>query len=157
MRVLIVFIGPITVFNKTIFDIISKESNPPVYLHFMGWVYLWGAILHWTTAIFNGMYTTTYNLQIKLCQPQRATSSNTSLCSPATHLVSTYPGYISSMVSRSSPASLTQAIAKTECSCLSSFPCSCSSPLSCSNPSRRHYIFTVMSAAFVRTTGCRFR
>ncbi|KAF8967092.1 HCO3 transporter family-domain-containing protein [Flammula alnicola] len=45
--------GPITVFNKTIFDILSRESNPPNYLHFMGWVYLWGAILHWITAILN--------------------------------------------------------------------------------------------------------
>ncbi|KIM43231.1 hypothetical protein M413DRAFT_444039 [Hebeloma cylindrosporum] len=45
--------GPITVFNKTIFDIISREPNPPVYLHFMGWVYLWGAIFHWATALLN--------------------------------------------------------------------------------------------------------
>ncbi|KAJ7246395.1 HCO3 transporter family-domain-containing protein [Mycena rebaudengoi] len=45
--------GPITVFNKTIFDIIESQSNPPVYLHFVGWVYLWAAILHWLTALFN--------------------------------------------------------------------------------------------------------
>lgn len=46
-------IGPITVFNKTIFDMLSKESNPPNYLQFIGWVYFWGAILHWITAILN--------------------------------------------------------------------------------------------------------
>ncbi|KAF9485882.1 hypothetical protein BDN70DRAFT_870804 [Pholiota conissans] len=45
--------GPITVFNKTIFDIITKQDNPPNYLHFIGWVYLWGAIFHWITAVFN--------------------------------------------------------------------------------------------------------
>lgn len=45
--------GPITVFNKTIYDIIEGESNPPNYLHFIGWVYLWAAIIHWVTAILN--------------------------------------------------------------------------------------------------------
>ncbi|KAF8894307.1 bicarbonate transporter [Mucidula mucida] len=45
--------GPITVFNKTIYDIIEKQDNPPVYLHFVGWVYLWAAIIHWVTAILN--------------------------------------------------------------------------------------------------------
>ncbi|KAF8902338.1 HCO3 transporter family-domain-containing protein [Gymnopilus junonius] len=45
--------GPITVFNKTIFDILSRGSNPPAYLHFIGWVYLWAAILHWITACLN--------------------------------------------------------------------------------------------------------
>ncbi|KAF9026543.1 hypothetical protein BDZ89DRAFT_30936 [Hymenopellis radicata] len=45
--------GPITVFNKTIYDIIEKQDNPPVYLHFIGWVYLWAAIIHWVTAILN--------------------------------------------------------------------------------------------------------
>ncbi|KDR82622.1 hypothetical protein GALMADRAFT_58471, partial [Galerina marginata CBS 339.88] len=45
--------GPITVFNKTIFNILEKQSNPPMYLHFIGWVYLWAAILHWITAILN--------------------------------------------------------------------------------------------------------
>ncbi|KAF8073644.1 HCO3 transporter family-domain-containing protein [Lyophyllum atratum] len=45
--------GPITVFNKTIFDIIQREKNPPIYLHFIGWVYLWAAIIHWVTAILN--------------------------------------------------------------------------------------------------------
>ena len=45
--------GPITVLNKTIFDIIERQSNPPNYLQFVGWVYLWGAILHWITAALN--------------------------------------------------------------------------------------------------------
>lgn len=49
--------GPITVFNKTIYDIFVKNGSggPDFnYLHFIGWVYLWGAILHWITALFNG-------------------------------------------------------------------------------------------------------
>ncbi|KIY46913.1 hypothetical protein FISHEDRAFT_46372 [Fistulina hepatica ATCC 64428] len=45
--------GPITVFNKTIYDIIERQSDPPAYLHFIGWVYLWAAIIHWGTAILN--------------------------------------------------------------------------------------------------------
>ncbi|KAJ7505570.1 HCO3 transporter family-domain-containing protein [Mycena galericulata] len=45
--------GPITVFNKTIYNIVVNLDNPPVYLHFVGWVYLWAAILHWATAILN--------------------------------------------------------------------------------------------------------
>ncbi|KAG2010109.1 anion exchange family protein [Coprinopsis cinerea AmutBmut pab1-1] len=45
--------GPITVFNKVIYDIIEREESPPVYLHFIGWVYLWAAIIHWITAILN--------------------------------------------------------------------------------------------------------
>ncbi|GLB38273.1 putative anion exchange family protein [Lyophyllum shimeji] len=45
--------GPITVFNKTIFDVIKRAKDPPVYLHFIGWVYLWAAIIHWITAILN--------------------------------------------------------------------------------------------------------
>ncbi|KAF6757556.1 anion exchanging protein [Ephemerocybe angulata] len=45
--------GPITVFNKTIHDIITREDNPPNYLHFIGWVYLWAAIIHWITAFLN--------------------------------------------------------------------------------------------------------
>lgn len=44
--------GPITVFNKTIFDIFRGRDNFN-YLHFMGWVYLWGAILHWIAAGLN--------------------------------------------------------------------------------------------------------
>ncbi|KAI0682808.1 anion exchanging protein [Cytidiella melzeri] len=45
--------GPITVLNKTIFDIIERQPNPPDYLQFVGWVYLWAAILHWITAALN--------------------------------------------------------------------------------------------------------
>ncbi|KIK59270.1 hypothetical protein GYMLUDRAFT_44640 [Collybiopsis luxurians FD-317 M1] len=45
--------GPITVFNKTIFRIIQGQPDAPNYLHFVGWVYLWAAIIHWVTAILN--------------------------------------------------------------------------------------------------------
>lgn len=46
--------GPITVLNKTIFDILTnKNEDAPDYLQFVGWVYLWGAILHWITAALN--------------------------------------------------------------------------------------------------------
>ncbi|KAG1822625.1 HCO3 transporter family-domain-containing protein [Suillus subaureus] len=45
--------GPVTVFNKTIYDIINKYPDAPNYLHFVGWVYLWAAIIHWVTAILN--------------------------------------------------------------------------------------------------------
>ncbi|KAF5330252.1 hypothetical protein D9758_014439 [Tetrapyrgos nigripes] len=45
--------GPITVFNKTIYNIIERQDNPPNYLQFIGWVYLWAAIIHWVTAILN--------------------------------------------------------------------------------------------------------
>lgn len=45
--------GPITVFNKTIFTITQNQPDAPNYLQFMGWVYLWGAILHWITALLN--------------------------------------------------------------------------------------------------------
>ncbi|KAJ7070029.1 anion exchanging protein [Mycena amicta] len=45
--------GPITVFNKTIYNITQNRSDAPVYLHFVGWVYLWAAILHWITALLN--------------------------------------------------------------------------------------------------------
>ncbi|KAJ4481879.1 HCO3 transporter family-domain-containing protein [Lentinula aciculospora] len=45
--------GPITVFNKTIFRIIQRQPDAPNYLRFVGWVYLWAAIIHWVTAILN--------------------------------------------------------------------------------------------------------
>ncbi|KAJ3556952.1 hypothetical protein NM688_g1745 [Phlebia brevispora] len=45
--------GPITVLNKTIFNIIERQPDAPNYLQFVGWVYLWGAILHWITAALN--------------------------------------------------------------------------------------------------------
>ena len=47
------YLGPITVFNKMIYDIIEKQPNAPNYLHFVGWVYLWAAIIHWITAMLN--------------------------------------------------------------------------------------------------------
>ncbi|WVQ70756.1 hypothetical protein IAR50_000278 [Cryptococcus sp. DSM 104548] len=48
--------GPITVFNKTIYDIFEKnKSDGPNYLHFVGWVYLWAAILHWIAAVTNAV------------------------------------------------------------------------------------------------------
>lgn len=47
-------LGPITVFNKTIYDILKSQNNAPPYLHFIAWVYLWAAIMHWVFAVFNG-------------------------------------------------------------------------------------------------------
>jgi len=47
------FAGPITVLNKTIYDILGKTSDAPDYLQFMGWVYLWGAVFHWISALLN--------------------------------------------------------------------------------------------------------
>jgi hypothetical protein len=46
-------LGPITVFNKTIYDIFEGRQDFN-YLHFIGWVYLWGAIFHWVAALTNG-------------------------------------------------------------------------------------------------------
>ncbi|KAI0271795.1 HCO3 transporter family-domain-containing protein [Russula aff. rugulosa BPL654] len=45
--------GPITILNQTIFRILEGRTDRPDYLHFMGWVYLWGAIIHWITAVLN--------------------------------------------------------------------------------------------------------
>lgn len=45
--------GPITVLNKVIYDITQHGDDRPDYLQFIGWVYFWGAILHWVTAILN--------------------------------------------------------------------------------------------------------
>ncbi|KAJ3930957.1 MAG: HCO3 transporter family-domain-containing protein [Lentinula lateritia] len=45
--------GPITVFNKTIFRITQSQPDAPNYLQFVGWVYLWAAIIHWVTSILN--------------------------------------------------------------------------------------------------------
>ncbi|KAK8850391.1 hypothetical protein IAR55_004309 [Kwoniella newhampshirensis] len=47
--------GPITVFNKTIYDIFENRSDAPDYLHFVGWVYLWAAIFHWMAAACNAV------------------------------------------------------------------------------------------------------
>lgn len=49
-------VGPITVFNKTIFDIFEGKAGAPNYLHFMGWTYLWAAIFHWVAALSNGSW-----------------------------------------------------------------------------------------------------
>lgn len=46
-------LGPITVLNKTIFDVVANHPGGPNYLQFIGWVYLWGAIFHWITAALN--------------------------------------------------------------------------------------------------------
>lgn len=54
--------GPITVFNKTIYDILARESNPPNYLQFVGWVYVWAGIFHVVAAFFN----CTHNFLISL-------------------------------------------------------------------------------------------
>lgn len=62
IRLLIKLLGPITVFNKTIYDIIEGQEDAPVYLHFIGWVYLWAAILHWITAILNCMAKSSHTL-----------------------------------------------------------------------------------------------
>lgn len=51
--------GPITVFNKTIYTIFVTNGSGGEgfnYHHFIGWVYLWGAIFHWITAFTNGQY-----------------------------------------------------------------------------------------------------
>ncbi|KAH8989556.1 anion exchanging protein [Lactarius akahatsu] len=45
--------GPISVLNQTIFKILEGRTDSPDYLHFIGWVYLWGAIFHWITAALN--------------------------------------------------------------------------------------------------------
>ncbi|KAF8685571.1 HCO3- transporter family [Rhizoctonia solani] len=45
--------GPITVLNKTIYDILKTRNDAPEYLHFIGWVYLWAAIMHWIAAALN--------------------------------------------------------------------------------------------------------
>ena len=60
-RLLQVRLGPITVLNKTIFDVVANRPDGPNYLQFVGWVYLWGAILHWITAALNCTMRTTRN------------------------------------------------------------------------------------------------
>lgn len=46
--------GPITVFNKVIYDIFVDRVDFPDYLQFMGWVYVWGAIWHCLSAFMGG-------------------------------------------------------------------------------------------------------
>ena len=46
--------GPITVYNKTIYDIFQGREDFD-YLAFVGWAYLWAAILHWVAAALNAV------------------------------------------------------------------------------------------------------
>ncbi|KAF9516510.1 hypothetical protein BS47DRAFT_1441482 [Hydnum rufescens UP504] len=55
--------GPITVFNRTIYIILEGRPDSPNYLFFIGWVYLWSAIMHWVLAVFNGKHSTCNFLQ----------------------------------------------------------------------------------------------
>ena len=50
------FPGPITVFNKTIFDLLEGRADSPNYHHFVGWVYFWSALMHFALAILNGAF-----------------------------------------------------------------------------------------------------
>ncbi|KAL3470829.1 HCO3 transporter family-domain-containing protein [Aspergillus californicus] len=50
--------GPITVFNYTVYDIISPRGTP--YLAFMGWIGIWSLIMHWILAITNACNALTY-------------------------------------------------------------------------------------------------
>ncbi|KAJ5290166.1 uncharacterized protein N7443_010419 [Penicillium atrosanguineum] len=43
--------GPITVFNYTVYDIITPRGTP--YLPFMCWIGIWSLIMHWILAIAN--------------------------------------------------------------------------------------------------------
>ncbi|KZT51011.1 hypothetical protein CALCODRAFT_443673 [Calocera cornea HHB12733] len=47
--------GPITVLNSTIYNILQTSPNPPNYLQFVGWVYLWGALLHFAAALLGAV------------------------------------------------------------------------------------------------------
>ncbi len=42
-------------FNQTIYRIFEGKADPPNYLHFVGWTYLWAAIFHWVAALSNGV------------------------------------------------------------------------------------------------------
>jgi hypothetical protein len=42
------------VFNKVIYEIFEGREDGFQYLEFIGWVYLWAAILHWIAALTNG-------------------------------------------------------------------------------------------------------
>ncbi|KAJ5988905.1 hypothetical protein N7481_004115 [Penicillium waksmanii] len=50
--------GPITVFNYTVYDIISPRGTP--YLPFMCWIGIWSLIMHWLLAITNSCNALTY-------------------------------------------------------------------------------------------------
>ncbi|CAG8288235.1 unnamed protein product [Penicillium olsonii] len=51
-------IGPITVFNYTVYDIIAPRGTP--YLAFMCWIGIWSLIMHWVLAITNSCNGLTY-------------------------------------------------------------------------------------------------
>ncbi|KAL9606752.1 MAG: hypothetical protein Q9179_000108 [Wetmoreana sp. 5 TL-2023] len=50
--------GPITVFNYTVYDIITPRGTS--YLAFMCWIGLWSMIMHWVLAITNACNSLTY-------------------------------------------------------------------------------------------------
>ncbi|KAF4217054.1 hypothetical protein CNMCM6457_004716 [Aspergillus fumigatiaffinis] len=50
--------GPITVFNYTVYDIVSPRGTP--YLAFMCWIGIWSLIMHWILAITNACNGLTY-------------------------------------------------------------------------------------------------
>ncbi|KAL2835545.1 HCO3 transporter family-domain-containing protein, partial [Aspergillus pseudoustus] len=50
--------GPITVFNYTVYDIISPRGTP--YLAFMCWIGIWSLVMHWILAITNACNALTY-------------------------------------------------------------------------------------------------
>ncbi|KAL4897005.1 anion exchange family protein [Aspergillus ambiguus] len=50
--------GPITVFNYTVYDIITPRGTP--YLAFMCWIGIWSLIMHWILAITNACNGLTY-------------------------------------------------------------------------------------------------
>ncbi|EAW09663.1 anion exchange family protein [Aspergillus clavatus NRRL 1] len=50
--------GPITVFNYTVYDIVSPRGTP--YLAFMCWIGIWSLIMHWVLAITNACNGLTY-------------------------------------------------------------------------------------------------
>ncbi|MCJ1479484.1 hypothetical protein MMC13_008170 [Lambiella insularis] len=50
--------GPITVFNYTVFDIITPRGTN--YFAFMCWIGLWSLVMHWTLAITNACNGLTY-------------------------------------------------------------------------------------------------
>lgn len=98
--------GPITVLNKTIYTIIERQENPPDYLQFVGWVYLWGAILHWITAALNcELRSRKVATDFAHSYRQGVTSSNSSRYSHATPSASMSHGSICNTVCKSSPGS----------------------------------------------------
>ena len=150
-------LGPITVFNKTIFNILNTQSNPPNYLQFIGWVYLWAAIFHWITAILNcNVLLNLSHLSVSQIS-QGATFSNTWPSFPATPLVSTCHGSTSNMASKSSRVSsylLTPHALKVSWY-PSSLPFSCLSLLFFFNLYHKLPILIDKYVAFLRITACQ--